>query len=119
MNNNYPVEALLRPPIELWSVLCAYGTATIAIMAPWSLMMTPAVGYGTATLLFLFGSIRAKDAFYVLRYQRNMRKLPEYSLTPDQLPVSYRRLFLEMEHVPSDFLAVLLTYTNEIGQHNI
>ena len=94
MNNNYPVEALLRPPIELWSVLCAYGTATIAIMAPWSLMMTPAVGYGTAAMLFLFGSIRTKDAFYVLRYQRNMRKLPEYSLTPDQLPVSYRRLFL-------------------------
>jgi len=94
MNNNYPVEALLRPPIELWSVLCAYGTATIAIMAPWSLMMTPAVGYGTAALLFLFGSIRAKDAFYVLRYQRNMRKLPEYSLTPAQLPVSNRRLFL-------------------------
>jgi len=48
MKKNYPVEALLRPPIELWSAFCAFGTALIAVLAPWSLMMTPTVGYGTA-----------------------------------------------------------------------
>ena len=63
MNNNYPVEALLRPPIELWSVLCAYGTATIAIVAPWALMMTPVVGYGTAALLFCSAVLELKMHF--------------------------------------------------------
>jgi conjugal transfer pilus assembly protein TraD len=94
MKKGYPVEALLRPPIELWSALCAFGTALIAATAPWALMMTPAVGYGTAVLLFLFGIIRSLDALYILRYQRNMRKMPEYTLTAQEIPVSQRRLFL-------------------------
>ena len=94
MNKSYPVEALLRPPIELWSVLCAYGMAVISVLAPWSLMMTPVVGYGAAILLFIFGTYRAMDAFYVLRYQRNIRSLPDYKITADQLPVSHRYLFL-------------------------
>ncbi|MFW5443991.1 MAG: type IV conjugative transfer system coupling protein TraD [Methylococcaceae bacterium] len=91
---NYPLEALLRPPIELWSSLCAFGTAFIAVLAPWSLMMTPSVGYGTAFLLFIFGFARGAEALYVLRYQRNMRKMPEYMLTAKEIPVSQYRLFL-------------------------
>lgn len=94
MNKSYPVEALLRPPIEFWSVICAYGMAAIAVMAPWSLMMTPVVGYGAAALLFVFGTYRAIDALYIVRYQRNIRSLPEYTVTADKLPVSHYRLFL-------------------------
>jgi conjugative coupling factor TraD (TOL family) len=90
----YPLEALLRPPIELWSSLCAFGTAFIAVLAPWSLMMTPSVGYGTAALLFIFGFARGAEALHVLRYQRNMRKMPEYVLTAKEIPVSQYRLFL-------------------------
>jgi len=94
MRKNYPVEALLRPPIELWSAACAFGTAIIAATAPWSMMMTPAVGYGTAALLVLFGVNRALDGLHILRYQRNMRSLPDYRLAPEDIPVSHKRLFL-------------------------
>ncbi len=91
---NYPLEALLRPPVELWSALSATGTGLIALLSPWAMMMTPGVGYGTATLLFIFAYIRGKKAFYVLRYQDNIRKLPVYVLSSDEIPVSNFRLFL-------------------------
>ena len=39
--SQHPVEALLRPPVELWSTLVAFATAAIAILAPWALMMPP------------------------------------------------------------------------------
>jgi len=94
MNKAYPLEALLRPPIELWSSLCAFGTAIIALLAPWSLMMTPVVGYGTAAILFIFGIKRGLEALHILRYQRHMRTMPEYVLTATQIPVSQYRLFL-------------------------
>ncbi len=90
----YPLEALLRPPIELWSSLCAFGTAGIAVLAPWSLMMTPAVAYGTAFLLTIFGIKRGLEALHIIRYQRNMRKMPEYILSAQEIPVSQYRLFL-------------------------
>ncbi len=90
----YPLEALLRPPIELWSSLCAFGTAFIAVLAPWSLMMTPSVGYGVSALLFIFGLSRGAEAVHIIRYQRNMRKMPEYILTAKEIPVSQYRLFL-------------------------
>ena len=35
----HPIEALLRPPVELWSMFAAFAAAAIAIVAPWSLMM--------------------------------------------------------------------------------
>jgi len=94
MNKTYPLEALLRPPIECWSAFCAFGTGIIAILAPWALMMTPAVGYATAALLFVFGISRTLDALYILRYQRHMRNMPVYELTAKQIPVSQHRLFL-------------------------
>ena len=43
--SRHPVEALLRPPVELWSTLVALATALIALLAPWSLMMPPGVAY--------------------------------------------------------------------------
>jgi len=31
-----PVEALLRPPVELWSALVATATGSVALLAPWA-----------------------------------------------------------------------------------
>jgi len=94
MRKKYPMEALLRPPIELWSAACAFGTAMIALLAPWSLMMTPSIGIATAVILGMFGLNRTLDALYILRYQRNMRSLPEFVMSPDKIPVSHKRLWL-------------------------
>ncbi|RDH87951.1 MAG: conjugative coupling factor TraD, PFGI-1 class [endosymbiont of Escarpia spicata] len=88
------MEALLRPPVELWSTLVAFATAAIAILAPWALMMPPGVAYGAGTVLGLIGLIRGRQAWRVLRYQGNMRRLPIYKVRSRKIPLSRRKLFL-------------------------
>jgi conjugative coupling factor TraD (TOL family) len=90
----HPIEALLRPPVELWSTLVAFATAGIAILAPWALMMPPGVAYGAGAVLGLIGLIRGRQAWRVLRYQRNMRRLPNYKVRSRKIPLSRRKLFL-------------------------
>jgi len=90
----HPVEALLRPPVELWSALVATATAVMALLAPWALMMPPDVAYAAAAALLGLAVIRARQAWRVLRYQRNMRRLPSYRLGADHVLVSRRKLFL-------------------------
>ncbi len=90
----HPIEALLQPPVELWSTLVAFATAVIAILAPWALMMPPGVAYGAGAVLLLMGLIRGRQAWRVLRYQRNMRRLPAYKVRSNKIPLSRRKLFL-------------------------
>ncbi len=92
--NRHPIEALLRPPVELWSTFVAFATATIAMLAPWALMMPPGVAYSASAALMLIGMIRAKQAWRVMRYQRNMRRLPTYRLRAEKIPLSWHKLFL-------------------------
>ncbi len=90
----HPVEALLRPPVELWSALVAVATAVMALMAPWALMMPPGIAYATAAALFALAFVRLRQAWRVLRYQRNMRRLPTYRLRAARIPLSRHKLFL-------------------------
>lgn len=92
--STHPVEALLRPPVELWSAFAAAATGVIAILAPWALMMPPVVAYAAAAALFLLAGVRLRQAWRVLRYQRNMRRLPIYRLRADRIPLSRHQLFL-------------------------
>lgn len=92
--STHPIEALLRPPVELWSTLAAYAAAAVAILAPWALFMPPGVAYGAGAALIVMGSMRARQAFRVLRYQRNMRRLPTYQIPSTRIPLSRRKLFL-------------------------
>lgn len=92
--STHPIEALLRPPVELWSTLVAFATAAIAMLTPWALMMPPGVAYSAGATLMLIGMIRARQAWRVMRYQRNMRRLPTYRLCADKIPLSRHKLFL-------------------------
>ena len=90
----HPIEALLRPPVELWSALVAFAAAAIAWLAPWALMMPPGVASSAGAGLALIGLLRGRQAWRVIRYQRNMRRLPTYTVRASQIPVSRRKLFL-------------------------
>ena len=92
--SRHPIEALLRPPVELWSLCVSFASAAIALFAPWALMMPPGVAYAAAAALTLLGLIRGRQAWRVIRYQRNMRKLPGYRLRASKIPLSSRKLFL-------------------------
>ena len=88
------MEALLRPPVELWSTCTAFAAGTLAWLAPGALMMPPGIALATGMTFFGFGLWRGSQAWRVLRYQRHMRRLPLYQLRAEQIPVSHHKLFL-------------------------
>jgi len=53
------MEALLRPPVELWSTCTAFAAGTLAWLAPWALMMPPGIAMATSLTFFGFGSSMA------------------------------------------------------------
>ncbi len=94
MRSRYPIEAFLRPPVELVSTIVAGAAAWLAWIAPWAWMTTPAVARGAAAGLVVLALMRLRQGLRVLRFQRNLRRLPDYRLRPSQIPVSASRLFL-------------------------
>ena len=93
-SDDYAVEALLRPPVELWSAGTATICAGIAFMEPWAFMLPPAIGTVTGGCLLVFAGYRARAGWKILRYQRNMRRLPLLYMKSDDIPVSTRKLYL-------------------------
>ncbi len=90
----HPVEALLRPPVELWSASVAGACAAICTVAPWALFMTPEVAWVSAGLFGLLAWTRARQGIHVVRYQRRLRFLPRYRLPSPKIPWNPSRLFL-------------------------
>ncbi|MGI9449094.1 MAG: type IV conjugative transfer system coupling protein TraD [Geminicoccaceae bacterium] len=94
MSGKYQIEALLRPPVELWSVFAALATALITIMVPAALFMPPSVAYLAAFVLVVLVAVpRYLQARQVMVYQRNLRRLPTYNVRSKQVPVSGEKLF--------------------------
>ena len=94
MTGGHPVEALLRPPVELTagavSVLCGAAAA----LGPEYVMMTPSVGRWTAAALGLAGAWWLAQGLRVVRYQRNLRRRRRWTMAAKRVPVSADRLFL-------------------------
>ncbi|GKV93175.1 conjugative coupling factor TraD, PFGI-1 class [Pectobacterium carotovorum subsp. carotovorum] len=94
MAQTQPVEVLLRPPVELYTVAVCAGGALLCVAAPWSLALSPDIGIGSALAFGIFGVLRWRDAQVILRYRRNIRRLPRYVMTSKDVPVSQQRLFI-------------------------
>ncbi|MEQ9772942.1 type IV conjugative transfer system coupling protein TraD [Pectobacterium jejuense] len=94
MAQTQPVEVLLRPPVELYTVAVCAGAALLCVAAPWSLALSPEIGIGSALVFGFFGVLRWRDAQVILRYRRNIRRLPRYVMTSRNVPVSQQRLFI-------------------------
>ncbi|HGX3311197.1 TPA: type IV conjugative transfer system coupling protein TraD [Pseudomonas aeruginosa] len=94
MSRSQPVEVLLRPAVELYSVAVSIGAAFLCLAAPWSLALSPSIGMGSAAGFAVFGTIRMRQAWRILRYRRNIRRLPRYVMTSRDVPVSQQRLFI-------------------------
>ncbi|TCL02192.1 type IV conjugative transfer system coupling protein TraD [Sodalis ligni] len=90
----HSVEVLLRPAVELYTVAICTAAATLCLVAPWSLALSPLLGHGSALAFLTFGIIRFRDAWTILRYRRNIRRLPRYMITSRDVPVSQQRLFV-------------------------
>ena len=88
------LEALLRPPVELWSTLTVWGVALVAIVAPWALMMPPWMGWVLAAIAGYFGWIRMKQALHILKYQHGMKYYPVTRMAPHEIPVEPGQFYL-------------------------
>ncbi|MGB3288578.1 MAG: type IV conjugative transfer system coupling protein TraD [Burkholderiaceae bacterium] len=94
MAQTQPVEVLLRPAVELYTVAVCAGAAILCVVAPWSLALNPSLGIGSAVAFSVFGTIRLRQAHAILHYRRNIRRLPRYVMTSRDVPVSQQRLFI-------------------------
>lgn len=94
MNPNSVLEGLLRPPVELYSAATSISVAVAAALAPWSLMMPPALGWVTAGVAAGFAGVRMRQAMKVLKYQHGMKFYQVTRVAPSRLPVTPERLYL-------------------------
>jgi conjugative coupling factor TraD (TOL family) len=94
--SEHPIEALLRPPVELWSAFASGCAAAVCAVAPHKLLMSTPLGYGVAAAFAAFALYRANQGRAVVQYQRNLKRLKPYTLNADQIPVSRKKLFLGM-----------------------
>ncbi|WKV49508.1 type IV conjugative transfer system coupling protein TraD [Dickeya fangzhongdai] len=94
MAKSQPVEVLLRPAVELYTVAVCTGAVLLCLTAPWSLALSPDIGIGSALAFVVFGALRWRDAQVILHYRRNIRRLPRYVMTSRDVPVSGQRLFI-------------------------
>lgn len=95
--HKYPIEQLLRRPVELQAAL-GYGLAGSLVAVSPSVVMgaidTPWMTGGLLTGLLLRGSMRAVEACKLIKYQYELHVLPEYFLDSKQIPKSKTDLFL-------------------------
>ena len=92
--SNYPIEALLRPPVEWSSSLAAVSLAAITWRAPDLLMMTHQVAWGVSGGLVIWALWRFYQGWKVVRYQRGLRQSRKYTVPVSALNPDPRGLFL-------------------------
>ncbi len=91
MSHRYPIEALLRPPVELWSALVAGLAAVVAALAPWALTMTPDVACAAAGVLDLLVAWRLRQAWGVIRISANLTANGARAFWGRRLPAGKKR----------------------------
>ncbi|HCB1766763.1 type IV conjugative transfer system coupling protein TraD [Citrobacter braakii] len=94
MSNRYVIEALLRPAVELNTAVVSGIAAYVCVQAPWAVALAPSASYVTAAGFAALAVTRTHQGMKIIRYRRNLRRLPRYVMSTKQIPVSHRRLFL-------------------------
>ncbi|EAB5482041.1 type IV conjugative transfer system coupling protein TraD [Salmonella enterica] len=94
MSNRYVIEALLRPAVELNTAVVSGMAAYVCVQAPWAVALAPSISYVTAAGFAALAVTRTHQGMKIIRYRRNLRRLPRYVMSTKQIPVSHHRLFL-------------------------
>lgn len=94
MSNEHGIETIFRPASELYSAVTSITCGGVCLFAPWAVALSSSVNIGVAASFLLFGTYRARQGITIIRYRRNIKRLPFYSLTSKQIPVSDNFLFL-------------------------
>ncbi|CDM88648.1 putative plasmid transfer protein [Xenorhabdus bovienii] len=84
----------MRPAVELNTAVVSAMAAFVCVKAPWAVALIPSVSYVMAGGFAVLAVIRTLQGVQVIRYRRNLRRLPRYQMSTKQIPLSHQHLFL-------------------------
>ncbi len=90
----YPIENLLRKPVEWWSSAVSLMTGFIILHSSHLFLLMLHVNEIIAAGLFVLSMHRFFQGQRVVKYQRNLKRLSWYAMSSDELPISHKKLFL-------------------------
>lgn len=88
------LESKLRPAVEFYTAWTCFGAAALCVHSPWAVALAPSMGWAAGGCYGLVGAVRFKQGMDVLKYRRNLKRLPVYEMTSSQIPVSNKFLFM-------------------------
>ncbi len=91
---SYPLENLLRNPVEFISAMASFTGGVALATRPDVFMIPPTVGWAGAACLSVHASWRLMQGLSLTRFRRNLRKQTDYRLQADEIPWSRNLLFL-------------------------
>jgi conjugative coupling factor TraD (SXT/TOL subfamily) len=89
-----PLEALLRPPVEWFTSISAWLIALMWLSFPTLFLFSPQESFFFSLGLIGWGLFRFHQGYRVYRYQKRLKKMPSYTMTLKEVPVSKQKLFL-------------------------
>lgn len=90
----YPVEALLRAPVELWSALVSFAMIAALLCSNTVLLLPRSFMYVATIFIGALGCYRLLGALYILAYQANLTHSLPWSLEFATIPKRSGFLFL-------------------------
>lgn len=94
MNMQRPLEGLLRPPIEWYTTVSSIVLAIMMVRYP-KVFLLSSLGAAIFAGCFIgVGLYRFIQGYQVLKYQKNLKRLPLYQLKCNNLPIQHEKLFL-------------------------
>lgn len=67
-----------------------------SLLIPQWLMLTPTIALAAALAFAMLAAWRMQQGMAIVRYHRNLKRLPRYTLRAEEVPVSNKQLFLGM-----------------------
>ncbi len=91
---SYPIDNLLRQPVEFGAALVSFCSA-LALMLSYPSFALPALpAFVLGALLVLHAAWRTNQGLRIVRYRRGLEQPRPYLLTPDELPRPAQQTFL-------------------------
>ena len=90
----YPIEALLRPPVEFWSASMCLSTVVILLFSKNQLYLPGVVVLLVTIALLTLGTYRLLQGLRLLRYQYGLTRQPRWVLRFSSIPRREGNLFL-------------------------
>ena len=93
MRHDYPVEQLLRPPIELYGAVVHFAAAALCVLLPGVFLLPGNATWVMAAIFAILGIARLRDALGLRKYQYQLYQLPGYRVESRAIPTSRQLLF--------------------------